>query len=96
MLKGEMNDSDEKMLASIEGTLEEHNEGRSVSFVLVCIKRQEDNSEEDPLTRVEMIGNMPQEIVRHTLTKTLIALIEHEVDDLVSEHVCDDCKDKAH
>lgn len=90
MLKGEMNDDDEKMLASIEGTLEEHNEGRSVSFVLVCIKRLEDNSED--LTRVEMIGNMPQELVRHTLTKTLIAMIGQEVE----ERVCDDCKDKAH
>lgn len=92
MLKGELNDDDEKMLASIEGTLEEHNEGRSVSFVLVCIKRQEENSDDEVLTRVEMIGNMPQETVRHTLTKTLIAMIGQEVE----ERVCDDCKDKAH
>lgn len=92
MLKGELNDDDEKMLASIEGTLEEHNEGRSVSFVLVCIKRQEENSDDEVLTRVEMIGNMPLELVRHTLTKTLIAMIGQEIE----EHVCDDCKDKAH
>ncbi len=48
------------------------------------------------LTRLEVIGNMPQDMVRHTLTKTLVGLISDEVDSLKTEHVCDDCLEKAH
>ncbi len=92
MRKGELTDDDATMLAALEGTLEEYNEGREVQFVMVNIKKAEDSADVEPLDRVEVLGNMPQGMVRHVLTKVLASLIADDIHD----HVCDDCKDKAH
>lgn len=97
MRKGELSTAEARMLASLEGTLKEYNEGRGVRFVLVNIKSLEETARErETITKVEVLGNMPQEIVRHTLTKVLVSLISDEVEELHAEHVCDDCKDKTH
>lgn len=92
MRKGEITDGDATMLASLEGTLEEYNEGREVQFVLVNIKKLEDSADVEPLDCVEVIGNMPQGIVRLVLTKVLMSLISDDIHD----RVCDDRKDKTH
>ena len=94
MRRGEINRDEAEMLDSLEGTLKEYNEGRGVNFVLVNMKNLDEvQSGEDELTKVEVIGNMPPDIVRHTLTKVLASLIVNEIHD---DHVCDDCKDTAH